>query len=230
MANESVSGFCPECNRISELQVRSRVTATAPRQLFDQLDPGEDGLHSAQYSIAFCPNCGGVFLHVAATSEPSDLPYEAMLFPISNRRDVPGLPEPVRRTFLGAQSCFDTGNFEACVIMCRKCLEAVCAFLGANDGSLAARLRTLRDSGRIEAKLYEWADELRLVANDAAHDLEIRISKDDAVDSVDFVEAILLYVFALDRRFRDFRARRMEKGPEGSSNKAMQPDAPSARR
>jgi len=215
---------------MSELQVRSQARATAPRQLFDQLDPGEDGLRIACYSIAFCPKCEGVFLHVAATSEPSDLPYEAILFPTSNRRDVSGLPESVRRTFRSAQSCFDTGNFKPCVVMCRKCLEAVCTFLGVKDGSLAVRLRTLRDSGRIEAKLYEWADELRLVGNDAAHDLDIQISKQDAVDSIDFVEAILLYVFALDQRFRDFRARRVEAKQQRPSNKAMQTDAPLARR
>jgi hypothetical protein len=110
VASESIEGFCPECNRMSELQVRSQAHATAPRQLFDQLDSGEDGLRIARYSIAFCPRCEGVFLHAAATSEPSDLPYEAMLFPTSKRRDVSGLPEPVRRTFRSAQSCFDTGD------------------------------------------------------------------------------------------------------------------------
>lgn len=231
MARETVEGFCPECNRMSELQVRGGASATAPRQLFDQLDPAEEGLRSARYSIAFCPKCESVFLHAAATSEPSGSPYEAMLFPTSNRRDVPGLPEPVHRTFRSAQSCFDTGNFEPCVVMSRKCLEAVCAFLGEADGPLAARLRGLRASGRIEAKLYEWADELRLVGNDAAHDLNIQISKQDAVDSLDFVEAILLYVLALDQRFRDFRARREAvKQPMGPSNTAMQTDAPSARR
>ena len=30
-------------------------------------------------------------------------------------------------------------------------------FLGVQDGSLAERLRMLHESGRIEAKLYEWA-------------------------------------------------------------------------
>lgn len=231
MVSDSVEGFCPDCNRMSELQVRSEARADAPRRLFDQLDPGEDGLHIARYSIAFCPKCGGVFLHVAATSEPSDLPYEAMLFPTSNRRDVSGLPEPVRRAFLSAQSCFDTGNFEPCAVMSRKCIEAVCVFLGVTEGSLAKRLRTLRDSGRIWPKLYEWADQLRLVGNDAAHDLDIRISKQDAVDGMDFVEAILLNVFELERRFQDFSARRdATKQPENPSNMAMQTDAASPRR
>lgn len=208
MGNGSIEGFCPECNRVSELQVRAQVRADAPPQLFDQLAAHEDGLHRASYSIAFCPKCGCVFLHVKATSEPSALVYETMLYPNSDRRHISGVPEPVYRRFRSAQSCFDTGNYEPCAVMCRKCLEAVCAFLGVKRGSLAERLRELRDSDRIDAKLYRWADQLRLVGNDAAHDLEGEITKQDAVDSLDFVEAILLYVFELDQRFRDFCARR----------------------
>jgi hypothetical protein len=215
------------------LDIRSEAHANAPQQLFDQVDAGEDGLRLACYSIAFCPKCEGVFLHVRAKSEPSEIPYEAMLYPTPDRRGIPGLPEPARRAYESAQSCFNTGNFEPCVIMCRKCLEAICVFFGAQKGSLAERLRQLRDSGRIEARLYEWADQLRLVGNDAAHDLDIRILKQDAVDSLDFVEAILQYVFVLDQRFREFRARRQgTKQVESTSpsNEAIQTDAPSARR
>ena len=226
MTNQSVEGFCPECNRMSELQVRAEAYADAPRQLFDQLDPGEDSLRVGRYSIASCPKCGGVFLHVSAKSEPSGFTYEAMLFPTSNRRHVSGIPERVRRSFLSAQSCFDTGNFEPCVVMCRKCLKTLCVCLGAQNGSLASRLRKLRDSGIIVPQLYEWADALRLVGNDAAHDLDICISKQDAVDSLDFVEAILMYIFTLDQRFRDFQARRQEakqiesKDPSNKTNAA----------
>ena len=233
MSNETVEGFCPDCNRMSALEIRSEVHGSAPEQLLDQLDPGEDGLHFARYSIAFCPKCEGVFLHVSAESEPSEIHYRAMLYPPSDRRGIPGLPEPARRAYESAQSCFNTGNFEPCVLMCRKCLEAICVSFGVQKGSLAERLRQLRDSDRIEARLYEWADELRLVGNDAAHDLDIRISKQDAVDSLDFVEVILQYVFVLDQRFRDFRARRhgaKEGESSGPVNKAMQADVSLARR
>ncbi len=233
MTGESLEGFCPQCNRMSALEVRSEAHGTAPRQLFDQLDAGEEGLRGARYMIAFCPKCEAVFLHVSAESEPSGVPYEAMLYPSAERRGIPGLPQPARRTYASAQSCFETGNYEPCVVMCRKCLEAMCVFLGAQEGSLAKRLRQLKDSGLIEARFYEWAEELRLVGNDAAHDLNLCISKQDALDSLEFVEAILLYVFALDQRFRGFCARRhhAKQGEStGPSNKAMQTDAPPARR
>jgi len=210
MIGGSIEGFCPQCNRMSALEVRAEAHATAPRLLFDQLDTSEDGLRAARYEIAFCPQCSVVFLHVSAESEPSEIPYEAMLYPTAGRREISGLPEPARRTYASAQSCFETGNYEPCVLMCRKCLEAICVFFGAEKGTLASRLRELRDSNRIEARLYEWAEGLRLVGNDAAHDLHPRITKQDALDSLDFVEAILLYAFALDQRFREFRDRRSQ--------------------
>jgi hypothetical protein len=101
-------------------------------------------------------------------------------------------------------------NYEPCVIMCGKALEAVCVLLGESEdnGTLAKRLRRLRDSGKIEAKLYDWANELRMVRNDAAHDLSVVVSKDDARDCLEFVEAISVYVFVLDRKFQEFTMRR----------------------
>ena len=95
--------------------------------------------------------------------------------------------------------------------MCRKCLEAISSFLGEKRGSLLKRLTRLRDIGLIEAKLYSWADELRLIGNEAVHDLQARISKDDAHDSLEFLEAMLLYVFLLDSRLQKFRERRKAK-------------------
>jgi hypothetical protein len=52
------------------------------------------------------------------------------------------------------------------------------------------------------------ADELRIVDNDAAHDLSPNISKEDARDCLELVDAILIYVFTLDKKFQEFRKRR----------------------
>lgn len=73
---------------------------------------------------------------------------------------------------------------------------------------MQARLRRLRDAGVVEARLCDWADELRMVGNDAAHDLSLTVSKEDARDCLDFVDAILIYVFTLDRKFQEFKSRR----------------------
>ena len=40
----------------------------------------------------------------------------------------------------------------------------------------------LRDAGVVEARLCDWADELRFVGNDAAHDLSFSVTKEEARD------------------------------------------------
>ena len=91
--------------------------------------------------------------------------------------------------------------------MSRKCIEAVCHELGETKGPLNRRLSNLRENGKIDQKLLEWADQLRLIGNDAAHDLEIIMEQVDAKDALDFVEAILMYVFTLTMRFEEFKRR-----------------------
>jgi hypothetical protein len=103
--------------------------------------------------------------------------------------------------------------------MCGKTIEAVCAALGEGKGTLEKRLHRLRDSNKIEAKLYDWANQLRIVRNEAVHDLSVAGSKDDARDCLEFVEAILVYVFTLDRKFQEFRKRRssVQGGPSAAA-------------
>jgi hypothetical protein len=92
--------------------------------------------------------------------------------------------------------------------MCRKCLEAICQELGATRGNLKERLVALQGRGQIDQKLLAWADELRLIGNDAAHDLNVVIDQVDARDALEFSEAILMYAFSLNRRFQEFKIRR----------------------
>jgi len=79
--------------------------------------------------------------------------------------------------------------------MCRKCLEAICYELGQKNGTLKAKLETLQKEQAIDVKLVKWANGLRLIGNDAAHDLEVQIDQDDAYDSLQFVEACFVCVF-----------------------------------
>ena len=215
MRSETIDGFCPRCNRIVAAEVRAEAYGSPTEDLFEHLDAGEDGLGTVKYKLAFCPSCAEIFLHRSCTSEPSQIPCQEILYPRQTKLSVAGLPDVVRRAYESASSCFETGNYEPCVIMCRKCLEALSTLLGETKGSLQKRLGRLRDTGTIEAKLYSWANELRLIGNEAAHDLHLHISKGDARDSLEFLEALLLYVFVLDSRFQRFKKR--HRGDTGGS-------------
>jgi hypothetical protein len=208
MPGETIEGFCRQCNSVVSAEVRATAFGEPTTDLFQHLDPDEEGFRGVRYRLAFCRKCQSVFLHRSCATEPSEVPFEEVLYPRPAEPLATDVPPMVRRPYESAVSCFATANYEPCVIMCRKTLEALCEVLGEHKGNLQERLRRLRDSGKIEAKLHDWADELRLVGNDAVHEFSVGFSKDDARDCLEFVEAILAYVFTLDRKFQEFRKRR----------------------
>jgi hypothetical protein len=212
MSGDTIESFCPRCNCVVTAEVRATASGHPTADLLEALPDGEDGFHRVRYSLAFCRRCEGVFLYRSCNSEPSELALEEMLYPRSTDPMGPDISALIRRPHESAVSCFETANYEPCVIMCRKTLEAMCQVLGETSGTLQARLRRLRDGGVVEARLCAWADELRMVGNDAAHDLLLNISKEDARDSLDFVNTILIYVFTLDKKFQEFKNRRRAVG------------------
>jgi hypothetical protein len=92
--------------------------------------------------------------------------------------------------------------------MCRKCLEAICHHHGIMKGNLKSKLAIINQQGIIDARLHSWTDGLRLVANDAAHEFDIEVLLEDAKDSIDFIEAVISYIFILRKRFEEFQQRR----------------------
>jgi hypothetical protein len=228
MPDETIGGFCRNCNSIVAAEVRATASGEPPGDLSEHLDPGEDGFRRVRYRLAFCRKCEAVFLYRNCRTEPSEFTFEEILYPRASEPLAADVPPLVRKPYESAVSCFAVANYEPCVIMCRKALEAVCVLLeeSGGNGTLANRLRRLRDSGKIEAKLYDWASELRMVGNDAAHDLSMDVSKDDARDCLEFVEAISVWVFVLDRKFQEFTKRRPQPARELGSAPPARPPRP----
>ena len=77
------------------------------------------------------------------------------------------------------------------------------------------RLKRVQDNRIIDQTILQWADGVRIVGNDAAHDLKMEITKTDAKDTLDFTEAVLLYVFVLQSRFSEFQERRKKAKESG---------------
>lgn len=126
------------------------------------------------------------------------------------------IPPKVISAFQKAKKCHVTHVYEPAVIMARKCLEAVCGDLGARGRNLADRIDWLLENEKIDKKLHQWATQLRLVGNDAAHDLEMTISRKDSEDSLAFLNAMLLYIHTLDKKFSEFVKRREKSNTGGS--------------
>ena len=122
----------------------------------------------------------------------------------------PVVPPPIRRAFGEAQAVLRCGSYLSTALMCRRAVELLAISQGVKTRNLASSLRELKDQGVIDARLFEWADALRLAGNDAAHqdDPEYDMTKADAEDLAAFTEALIDYVYVYRTRFDEFQARR----------------------
>ena len=89
--------------------------------------------------------------------------------------------------------------------MCRKTLEGICSAHGVRERNLVSSLRKMRDKSIIDERIHDWSDALRLAGNEAAHDVGVTISQEDARDMLDFANAILDYLFSFRQKFEEFQ-------------------------
>lgn len=209
----SFDTFCANCNVQTDARIvatHTQITPTDPTKA--ETDPVDATYYVSQYELAVCSRCDSVFLKESNFIEiPGEVcapQGEQILYPANRNVSTAGMPESTVRAYVAAARSFQVGLYEPCVIMCRKCIESLCKELGATKGNLKDRLIDLEHKGQIDQKLMGWADELRLIGNDAAHDLDIVIEQADAQDALEFVEAIILYAFSLTRKFEEFKKRR----------------------
>ncbi len=155
-----------------------------------------------------CPKCDNPMLAEQELYGGDEWSEPSRLYPPHVRAN-PTLPAPIRGMFDEVLACLRAKAYTATVLMCRKVLEGVCRAHGATGG-LSSALQELKEKGVIESRLYEWADELRLSGNAAAHDVAVSTPAEDAKDIVDFTNAILEYTFTFRDKFEAFKRRRQE--------------------
>lgn len=166
------------------------------------------------YSVCLCRRCNQPFLIKQSLygipGEFETITNETILYPGESKLLHENLPKNVKKAYKQAAQSLHASLFESCILMSRKCLEAVCKTLDAKGKDLNARLENLREAGHIDTRLLNWAHQVRLIGNEAAHDIDAPVTKEDARDVFDFTEAILIYVFSLTKRFESLQKRRTQ--------------------
>ena len=165
-----------------------------------------------RYSFLKCNRCQEPMLISEEPAYDDDYFSPTLLYPPPDKEFDNSVPKPIRVTFREAQACFKGKTYTASAIMCRKTLEGICEAHGIRKGRLVDKLKEMKQKELIEKRLFEWADALRLFGNEAAHDVDVTISKDDAKDILEFSEALIEYVFTFRDRFNSFIKRRKERG------------------
>jgi len=120
------------------------------------------------------------------------------------------VPENIRHSLDEAKSCFKVGAYNATTVMAGRALEGICRHFGTAKAYLGPGIRELHERGIIDSRLSRWASALQQARNLSAHASGERVSKQDAEDLLDFLNAICEYVFVLTKKFEDYIARQGE--------------------
>lgn len=205
---DSYAVDCPSCERAVVAEVRGE-SAWPYRD--------EDQNFTSQRHAVFlrCTSCHNPFLGVAFADYINQYGWDwgdpQIVYPAVRDELDPAVPEPIAQSFKQACACLRARLWTPTSIMCRRTLDGLCSDLHAPGRSLFEKLRSLRDQGSIDGRLFEWADALREAGNGAAHNVNVNVSKEDASDLIDFTRAILEHVFTHSEAFRRFQERRQQR-------------------
>lgn len=117
------------------------------------------------------------------------------------------IPEMIRVSLTEARKCLSCGAYTASVAMTGRGIEGMCHHFKTKKSMMFEGLKELLYREVIDKRLYQWADELRLHRNLAAHASGAGFSRQDAEDNFEFAVAICDYVFVLNRKFEQFTKR-----------------------
>lgn len=136
-----------------------------------------------------------------------------VIWPKQQRALSPKVPQALRREHEEARQCFSSKAYTATAVMVRRTLEGVCidqgiSSAGSRPKPLFKMLEQMKDDGKIDGRLFEWAQELRVLGNQGAHFTGTSVSREDAADGLALAEALLDYLYVLSAQFDAFKARR----------------------
>lgn len=167
-----------------------------------------DGL---QYSMIKCPKCCQPVLiksELILIGNQIEWGQAVKIFPVDEFHVNPIIPEKIRNALLESIKCYKGNSYTATVIMCRRTLEGFCIVKGIEEKNLAKSIFKLKEKGIINDQLFEWADQLRVSGNEAAHNIDNVFTATDAKDILDFTIAILDFTYSFKDKFDKFKKRK----------------------
>jgi hypothetical protein len=99
--------------------------------------------------------------------------------------------------------------------MARSAVQITMRDKGAVGKALFNEIEDLASKGDLPPLMNEWSHEVRELGNDSAHPKPNKppTTSQDARDIVQFLDALLLYLYDFPKRVSDYRLRRKAKTP-----------------
>lgn len=173
--------------------------------------------NKTSYTCGYCGNNVGPSLHYYNTSLVGHIYIcPNCNFPtyLSTTEQVPGpiigedleyLPEEINSLYDEARKCLTVNAFTSTVLACRKLLMNISVSKGADAGkSFAFYVTFLEDNHYIPPNSRTWVDHIRKKGNEATHEIP-SISKDDAIELLEFTEMLLRFVFEMPGKMGKYK-------------------------
>lgn len=124
------------------------------------------------------------------------------------------VPGNVQSVVQQAYACLENGLFDAAGVMFRKALEIITKEQAPDlrNATLDKRIEKLSENGAIPKEVKDWAHEIRLEGNFAAHGIE-PFTQEQAHTLKRFCEAFLMYIYTMPALVAESRSRRSEPLP-----------------
>lgn len=128
-----------------------------------------------------------------------------ILYP-TDKTPLNDLPETIKKRYLAV---LKVENIEpsACAVLIGRTLETICNYEKASGKTLSEKLNNLVQSDRIPKTLAEMAHQLRQIRNLGAHDAEDEVTEEDVPIILDFLEAILEYLYVAPAKIAAIQTR-----------------------
>ena len=121
------------------------------------------------------------------------------------------IPLDIKSSLEEAIGCEQNDLFQATVVMVGRTLEAISKHYDPSIKTIQSGLNRLLEDGVISQEIFDWSNELRLLRNIGAHASKEIISKEDTVNSMDFLMAIISIIFDLRVKFQKIKEAKKDK-------------------
>lgn len=208
MIEPNLAVICPQC----QIPV-----ASCEEGYFVKTVEGSDQQEFLRFTLVRCPKCSTPILlkHDGWYEGDAGRAWgrSVVLYPAITTSFGEDVPPFIALSYLEAVRAFEqAGAYTATAILCRRTLEGICGDFDGEGRNLSQKLRSLLEKGVIDTRVFQWADlVLRGLGNDAAHNINVMIARQDAKDALDFTRAIIEYLYVFQSAFNRFMATRAKR-------------------
>jgi hypothetical protein len=201
-----LGGLCPRCGRIAAFELQGGDVALKPNG-------------SERAIVVKCMGCGDSVVVVERRTvvlpDGRGVAYEGIhWWPFAGLGDLdPDVPVHVCSAYSEGMRALSVKAARAAVVMFRGMLAQVVADKGSTTAqaknTLYAKLEQMSQEGSLHPSLVEWAQEIRLIGNAAAHpDALDPVSDEEAADLARLCRQLLSFIYEVPARIARNRAAR----------------------